>query len=349
MAAKQVEVGPNPGGDGQRRALLLMEEQLRNRLGEHLSTLLRVCPELQEADLVRGQPPTTQKLYLPSDFIDTDRSKYKLEKIAEKEAQIQIAEAHDALRRLRNSLGLKALLLQSQKKHVRGYEQITKARGSVVIAERGIKRQAEAYKRAWNSICLLDVAVGPDKPAGDLRPLLDRDIVPLRDFSDDRRYVGDNEGIPWIWRLVSVNRTDCEAEEGVIGTVNSWNNEGVCVSPDWIVAQCLYNPVVRLAWLHAQASRDRWWEEVTLLKEELRRVGASFTHRQLEWLGIADAAHVDKSSETRVTCGARAYAFRQAAVYGYLAADAHRRYEDATKPYKPKPFGTPLEGSANHE
>ncbi|KAG9041726.1 hypothetical protein FS837_011831 [Tulasnella sp. UAMH 9824] len=270
VSAKQVEVGPNPGGDGQRRALLLMEERLRNRLAEHHLTLLRVCPELQEADLVQGQPPTTQRLYLPSNFTDKDRSKYKLEKIAEKEAQIQIAEAHDALRRLRNALGLKALLLQSQKKHVRGYEQNTKARGSVVIAEKGIKRQAEAYRRAWNAIRYLDVAVGPNEPAGDLRPLLNGDIVPLREFSDDRRYVGDDEGIPWIWR-------------------------------------------------------------------------------QLEWSSIADAANVDGENETRVTRGARAYALRQAAVYEYLASDAQQRYEEATKPYKPKLFGTILEGSANYK
>ncbi|KAG8902573.1 hypothetical protein FRC00_001366 [Tulasnella sp. 408] len=328
--AKQVEIEPNPGGDGQRRALLLMEERLRNRIEEHHSTLLRVCPELQEAELVRGQPPTTQNLYLPSNFIDTDWAKYKLQKMANKEAQIQIAEAHDALRRLRNALGLKALLLQNQKKHVRGYEQNTQARRSVVVAEKGIKRQAEAYRRAWKAICNLGVQVGPNTPAGDLRPLLEADVVPLREFSDERRFIGDNEGIPWIWRLMSANGPERDAEKGVIGTVNSWNNE-----------------VVRLAWLHAQASRDRWWEEVTLLKEELRRVGESFTFRQLEWSSVADAAHV--KDETPVTRGAKAYAYRQAAVYRYLASDAQKRYEEATRPYKPKAFGRALEGRMDDE
>lgn len=234
-----MEVGPNPGGDGQRRALLLMEERVKNRIGEHFSTLLRVCPELQEADLVRGQPLTTQNLYLPSNFPPKDWPKYKLEKIAKKEAQIQIAEAHDALRRLRNALGLKALLLQSQKKHVRGYEQNTRAKGSVVIAEKGIRRQAEAYRRAWKAICELGVQVGPDKAAGDLRPLLEGDIVPLREFSEERRFVGDNEGVPWIWRLMSFNGTESEPGNGVMGTVNSWNNEGVSVPADWDNARCL--------------------------------------------------------------------------------------------------------------
>ncbi|KAG8932301.1 hypothetical protein FRC01_014614 [Tulasnella sp. 417] len=329
VCVKQQEVEPNPGGDGQRRAFLLMEERLRNRVGEHFETLLRVCPKLQEADLIRGQPPTTQTRYLPSDFTPGDRAKYKLEKVAEKEAQIQVAEAHDALRRLRNALGLKGLLLQNKKQHVRGYENTSKAKTSVLNAEKGIRRQAEAYRRAWFALNRLEVPLGPETAAGDLRVLLDDDIVPLRDFSDERRYLGASEGIPWIWRLFSVDGAEREAEEGVIGTVNSWNNE-----------------VVRLAWLHAQATRDRWWEETRLLKEELRRVGASFSYREAEWSSVAEASQVDKEKETRVTCGVKAYAFRQAAVYRYLASDAHWRYDDATKPYKPKSFPQVFEGRA---
>ncbi|KAG8922430.1 hypothetical protein FRC01_014055, partial [Tulasnella sp. 417] len=327
VRAKRAEVEPNPGGDGARRAFLLMEERLRNRVGEHFSTLLRVCPGLQEAELILGQPPTTQPLYLPSQFTPRDRSKYKLEKIAEKESQIQVAEAHDALRRLRDALGLKALLLQNQRTHVRGYEKASKAKTYILNAEKGIRRQVEAYKRAWEAINFLGVKVGPNEAAGDLQALLDTDVVPLGEFNEERRFSGDSQGIPWIWRVVSVNGADREAEQGVIGAVNSWNNE-----------------VVRLAWLHAQATRDRWWEETMLLKEELRRVGASFSYKEQEWSSVAAASDVDKKDETQLTRGVRAYAFRQAAVYNYLASEAQIRYEEATTPYKPRTFLQGLEG-----
>ncbi|KAG8931499.1 hypothetical protein FRC01_001224 [Tulasnella sp. 417] len=296
--------------------------------------------QLQEADLMRGQPPTAQTLYLPSNFITDDHSKYKLEKIADKEAQLQVAEAHDALRRLRNALGLKALLLQNQKKHVQGYEEASRAKTSVLNAEKGIRRQVAAYKRAWKAIGLLGVEVGSDTPAGDLRALLDTDVVPLREFSDDRRYAGDSEGIPWIWKIVSVNQADREAEQGVLGTVNSWNNEGeyLRVAAGLGEKLCLYNIVVRLAWLHAQATRDCWWEETMLLKEELRRVGASFSAKEKAWSSIAEASNVEKEKETRLTRGVKAYASRQAAVYNYLALDAHQRYEKAITPYSQSPF-----------
>lgn len=101
--------------------------------------------------------------------------------------------------------------------------------------------------------------------------------------------------------------------------------------------------VIRLAWLHAQASRDRWWEEVTLLREELRRVGESFTYREMEWISVADAAHINGTDEARLTRGAKAYAYRQAAVYKYLASEAKQRYDEATRPYKPKAFGSSMD------
>lgn len=89
--------------------------------------------------------------------------------------------------------------------------------------------------------------------------------------------------------------------------------------------------------MHARAARDRWWEEVVLLKEELRRVGESFLHRAAEWQSTADAARVSK--QTRVTRGVRAYALRQAAIYNFLAADAQNRYQNVLEPYQPKLFG----------
>ncbi|KIO19228.1 hypothetical protein M407DRAFT_31119 [Tulasnella calospora MUT 4182] len=322
VQVKRVEVEPNPGGDGQRRALLLMEERLRNRIGQHFSTLFRVAPMLQEVDLPRGQPPTVQRLYLPSDFSPKEREQFKLKSFAAKEAQIQIAEAHDALRRLRNALGLKALLVDNLKKHVRGYEKVSRAEGSINSAQKGVEREKEAYRRAWKALKSLEVETGPDKEAGDLQLLLDKDAVPLREFTADRRFIADGTDIPWIWKSVGGGGAYQEPETGVIRTVTSWNNE-----------------VVRLAWVHAQAARDRWWEEMTLLKEELRRVGASFTYRATEWASTADAAHVTQEDETRLTRGVKAYAYRQASVYQYLASDAQNRYRAVTEPSKPEQFG----------
>lgn len=203
-----------------------MEERLRNRIGEQFSTLFRVSPALQEANLTQGQPPTIQKLYLPSDFTPEDRKRYQLEKITAKEAQLQVAEAHDALRRLRNSLGLKALLLKNQKTHSRGYERVSKSKASIESAEKGVRRQKAAYRRAWHAIVSLGVVVGPDTATGNLQELRDTDAVPLNDVTAERRFVAESQDIPWIWKVVGGSASDSEAERGVIGAVNSWNNEG---------------------------------------------------------------------------------------------------------------------------
>lgn len=76
-------------------------------------------------------------------------------------------------------------------------------------------------------------------------------------------------------------------------------------------------------------------------------MGESFIYRQVEWSSVADAAHVNEGDVTRVTRGAKAYAYRQAAVYRYLATDAQKRYEEATRPYKPKAFGRVFGGGTN--
>ncbi|KAG8909219.1 hypothetical protein FRC00_010506 [Tulasnella sp. 408] len=321
VKVQTIEAEPNPGGDGQIRTLLLKEERLRNRLDEHFSTLLRVAPALQEANLIRGQPPTLQKRYLPSDFSPKQREQYQLENLASKEIKIQVAEAYDALRRLRNALGLKALLIQSKKTHIRGYKNVGKARASINTAEKGVQREAEAYKRARQALISLEVNIGPDSEVGHLQPLLEGDLVPLREFTTDRRFVPSDQETSWIWKSLGGRGTYAEAEDEVLKTVSSWNDE-----------------VVRLAWVHAQATRDRWWEEMVLLKEELRRVGASFSYRVMEWQSAADAAY--GTGETRVTRGVKAYSLRQAATYQFLADDARNRYKDATGPYKPKLFAS---------
>lgn len=203
-----------------------MEERLRNRIGEHFSTLFRVAPMLQEAELARGQPSTSQKLYLPSDFSSADRTRYKLENLAAKESQLQVAEAHDALRRLRNALGLKALLLESQKIHIRGYDKVSKAQASINTAEKGVKRAKEAYNRARTALTLLGVDIGPESKVAHFQVLTKDDLKPLRDFTSDRRFVAKNQEIPWIWKSVGGLDASQEGESGVIRTITSWNNEG---------------------------------------------------------------------------------------------------------------------------
>jgi len=83
--------------------------------------------------------------------------------------------------------------------------------------------------------------------------------------------------------------------------------------------------VVRLEWVHATAAVERWKEEVILLREESRRLVASFTEEQRLWLEKQDSiAHL--SYDDRVVRGYKANAQKQAAVQGRLAVKAQGQF-----------------------
>ncbi|KAF7321845.1 hypothetical protein MKEN_00706400 [Mycena kentingensis (nom. inval.)] len=66
---------------------------------------------------------------------------------------------------------------------------------------------------------------------------------------------------------------------------------------------------VRVEWSKARARRDRWVEEVELLREEKKRVLLGLGTVEKEWLDRAGQRH-DRDGE--LNHGLRAYALRQA-------------------------------------
>ncbi|TDL13780.1 hypothetical protein BD410DRAFT_698730, partial [Rickenella mellea] len=71
---------------------------------------------------------------------------------------------------------------------------------------------------------------------------------------------GHSTQLPWIWRLEFENYDESHPE------IEQWNQE-----------------VIRLEWLHAVASLERWLEEEALLVEESRRVAVTFEHEANLW------------------------------------------------------------------
>ena len=85
-----------------------------------------------------------------------------------------------------------------------------------------------------------------------------------------------------------------------------------------------------MEWLHAVASRDRWWEEHVLLFEELRRVGASFRHEEAKWRTRAEwDGWPDQKASKQLKRGVQAHARKMAALNEDLAQEAERRFAAA--------------------
>ncbi|SJL18441.1 uncharacterized protein ARMOST_22030 [Armillaria ostoyae] len=76
---------------------------------------------------------------------------------------------------------------------------------------------------------------------------------------------------------------------------------------------------LRMEWCKSQARAQRWQEECDLLIEELRRVQVTFACYAKQWT---------KRVEFSSLPGARAYAFRQAALWSELHTDAEAKWLD---------------------
>ncbi|PBK91045.1 hypothetical protein ARMGADRAFT_1032118 [Armillaria gallica] len=76
---------------------------------------------------------------------------------------------------------------------------------------------------------------------------------------------------------------------------------------------------LRIEWCKSRARSQRWQEECELLTEELHRVQATFTYYSQLWT---------KQAESRLHPGARAYTFRQAALWSELQMDAEAKWQN---------------------
>ncbi|KIJ28516.1 hypothetical protein M422DRAFT_270206 [Sphaerobolus stellatus SS14] len=103
----------------------------------------------------------------------------------------------------------------------------------------------------------------------------------------------------WIWKI----ELDLEGEsfEEVECTVDGWTNE-----------------VIRLEWLHAKASSERWHEETKLLKAERQRVVKSYQWLKKDWLRRKEKW----TQEQGVPKGAVAFAARTTATFNILETRA---------------------------
>ncbi|KIJ41813.1 hypothetical protein M422DRAFT_255130 [Sphaerobolus stellatus SS14] len=104
--------------------------------------------------------PEKAKLSLPSDFDRENYERLRLITLADTEFLLQQGQANDALKHLRESLGLKSFLVQ--RNHSAATGQIAKHRSETEIenADRRVQKWAEVYCRAFN-------AMGKLKPLGD--------------------------------------------------------------------------------------------------------------------------------------------------------------------------------------
>lgn len=168
--------------------------------------------------MVRDPSFESQKLYLPSQFATLQRNALGLHALGVIEGRLRVAQAHEALDKVRDFLGLKHSMVKAKQKSVRGYTGVTRSEGAIQSTEKLLQRAKATYNRAYTALTSLGVEVGLGTAAGPLQALTDGDLKHLSHWTKDGRHVADQVG--WIWKLVG--------QTGADTTEESWATEGTC-------------------------------------------------------------------------------------------------------------------------
>ncbi|KAJ7066090.1 hypothetical protein C8F01DRAFT_1248138 [Mycena amicta] len=252
------------------------------------------------------------KLWLPSDLTELQRSWACKGSLLEVEAKLREAQCSDALVKIRGQLYTKTHLIHTRNAMAVG--QAATTRSSTLIGRVGDRthRETAKYTQAWTALRRLK----GKEYAPELKELQTSDLhVRTETESDARARLR-------LGRLGSARRgrnepTTTTTTEGSKGV--SWIWSAVRKEDDEVGL----HEAVRVHWAKALAHRDRWVEEVRLLREERTRVLRSLLAIQAEWTKRVSSR---PDAEARLVAGLKAYARRQVAVHRQIAESFYRSW-----------------------
>ncbi|KAJ7050768.1 hypothetical protein C8F01DRAFT_1343613 [Mycena amicta] len=267
---------------------------------------LKVIQRQQEFFMPGGLVAAAEdvKLWLPSDLTETQRGTACRRGLINIEAKLREAQCGDALTKLRSLLFTKTHLIHHRNANAVGQRASTRSSTLISRVTDQISREATKYRQARTALRRLKSA----EYRPDFEELADGDLNGRGEQESDagaRLRLG---------RVGATRRTRNEPTAARSSGAVSWIWQGVKDGDEEVG-------------LH-DARRDRWIEEVRLLREEMKRVLRSLWSVQRDW-------------ETRIECGRqvdpelpgglRGYAKRQIAVHAWMAM---RFFDEWSKPGK---------------
>ncbi|KAF7324213.1 CxC2 domain-containing protein [Mycena kentingensis (nom. inval.)] len=268
--------------------------------------------------------------------------------IVELEQRLRHAHCKDALVRLRSQLQIKQRLLIYKKRQSRHQGANTRSRGLIARNESKIKRFADRYQACRSALLVLEgkALVWPELQAKDIRGLQDADELSEREARNrrqiDRRLQREQElvdaGVLVEEAIVEegdMEQDDMEQKDMEQDNMEQDNMEQSASTKkkgtgegrrtvSWIRtlagttgSDAAIQDGLRIEWTKAYARVWPWREEVRVLEEEWRRLPISMAHEQKHWVSRGAAVETVGKSEEHLD-GLRAYAAKQAAMYGDL-------------------------------
>ncbi|KAJ7035477.1 hypothetical protein C8F04DRAFT_1182381 [Mycena alexandri] len=264
-------------------------------------------------------------LFLPSSLSAEERGAGGCQhELPEMEARLREAQCTDALVKIRAGLHAKRHVLYWRGGNTGGQHDATRSQTLVAQITERINATADKYRAARRASRILK----GDTFRPDLKPLKEADLTLDGDVKDSesdakkklssiaagkdgrvpRHVTGTSKTVmSWIWAA----RGALDPEEKDLHECKHSLNFRVSGLTGLVAA-------LQVEWAKAKARKNRWEEEVNLLREEMRRLLRYLTWETGEW---GARAGMDRSDvPAAVQAGLRAYARKQAEMYRSLGA-----------------------------
>ncbi|KAJ7248075.1 hypothetical protein C8J57DRAFT_1673431 [Mycena rebaudengoi] len=339
--------------DDQRRIMVERTSKLRRKILAWMVIQIQFFPAVARIreleDVARMRVAETQALpgilchkialWLPSALMG--RAGASMEEmgckkaVLEAEFRMHVGQAHEALHDVRRQLLVRTHLYKQQDTEEKGVKAYTRAQGKIESLNEQVRRAAERYRAARESLVVLGRVLENNEWEVALKPLAEKDVrgMPRAHFGDEarqaatkagkgkgkgkpsakRRKVGEYKVLSWIWltqRKAPTAMEEGEEEEG--------EGEG---------GQPAMDEALRIEWAKTRARSLRWSEEVQLLEEEMRRI-IQYLNWKADWW--RSRVGLRENIDAKQLEGDRAYALRQAALKEALAASFAAKWEPLT-------------------
>ncbi|KAJ7496076.1 hypothetical protein B0H11DRAFT_1716264 [Mycena galericulata] len=260
-------------------------------------------------------PIATEKiqLFMPSELSAYEREHGCQRGIAAMEARLREAQCSDALIALRSHLHSKRHLITFRNKNVTGQVKATKSR--TLIGAVGDKATAAANKYRQGRMALLKLKGADHAPH--FRELKESDLTLDGEEATSETAARKKLSMLGAGKGARTPRHIAGSSRRVLSWI--WTAPGALEDKEDELHECtslVFYCSIRVEWCRAKVRKNRWEEEVELLREEARRV-VHYLEWQVRWWNERSTVRETESEEMRG--GLAAYAKKSAATFAMLA------------------------------
>ncbi|KAI6009101.1 hypothetical protein EDC04DRAFT_2610741 [Pisolithus marmoratus] len=213
-------------------------------------------------------------IWMPTSIGATKLTELGLHDLLKEERELRIGQANDCLDQLRTDLGNKAMLEGTR----------TKREIQKVVAR--VNKHVRSYQRARQAILRLD----PDgNMAEKYQDILPEDLTVSKEVTEENRFGQGTSKLAWFW-VIDGEKSQLNVEAGG-----------------------LMEEFYRINWLKARARRDRWKEEVSLVRHEMLWTVLWFEYHKKIW---------EQRALQSTEPGKEAYAKKQIGLWSDFASKA---------------------------